>query len=592
MSFLGEIKRRKVFQVAAVYLVVSWLIMQVVDVVNEPLNLPDWFDTAVIVALAIGLPIALILAWAFDVTPDGVVKDQGGDDAVHGGGRRIEYVLIGLLAIAVVWILYRMEISPSGQPVELATEEAERVVLSNSIAVLPFENLSLDPEDAFFAAGIHDSTLNQLAKIRDLVVIARTSVMQYEDDPPPIPEIAKALNVATVMEGTVRYANERVLITAQLIDGRTGAHLWSDEFNEKLVDVFAVQADVAKPIATAMQVQLSPDEQASIEKRLTESTEAYQHYLHALSMPEVFIFPQYQSAFISSLELAIAADPVFAEAYAQMAIAYYASPPQRPIAVDYARKAIALDPTVGLAHFVIAMQDRYYYARQDEARLGFERAVDLSPNDPQTLIAASRHLAEQSGHYAEAIQMSERAVKIDPNDNNLHGQFGFLLMLSGDLAAAAKHQREAIRLNPGIYETYLNLATTEYLIGNHNAAMENLDRAMRIMAPGVTFRVDYLAYLYGLLGETEQAEKLLAQHGDLLEDPLSFSWETLGWAVLGTRDKERALRVWTNTVDGYLLEDRPISLGRISRFKSNWLNDPMLEQPEFLELRRRLGFSR
>ncbi len=266
MSFLGEIKRRKVFQVAAVYLVVSWLIMQVVDVVNEPLTLPDWFDTAVIVALAIGLPIALILAWAFDVTPDGVVKDQGGHEAVHSGGKRIEYVLIGLVVIALTWVIYRVEFDSGG----VAGVQREGV-LRNSIAVLPFENLSLDPEDAFFAAGIHESTLKQLAKISDLVVIARTSVMQYEEDPPPIPEIAKALNVGTVMEGSVRYASGRVLITAQLIDGQTGAHLWSDEFNRELTDVFAVQAEVAGHIATAMQVQLLPDELARIENRPTDS---------------------------------------------------------------------------------------------------------------------------------------------------------------------------------------------------------------------------------------------------------------------------------------------------------------------------------
>ena len=240
MSFLGEIKRRKVFQVAAVYLVVSWLIMQVIDVVNEPLNLPDWFDTAVIVALAIGLPIALILAWAFDVTPDGVVKDQGGHEAEHSGGRRIEYVLIGLLAVAMVWVLYRVEIDPADQSIKLVADEAASDVLPNSIAVLLCDNLSPDPDNAYFAAGIHESTLNQLAKIRDLVVIARTSMLQYAEDPLPIPEIAKALKVATVMECSVRYANGRVLITAQLIDGRTGGHLWSDEFNRDLTDVFAV----------------------------------------------------------------------------------------------------------------------------------------------------------------------------------------------------------------------------------------------------------------------------------------------------------------------------------------------------------------
>ena len=591
MTFLGEIKRRKVFQVAAVYLVVSWLIMQVVDVVNEPLNLPDWFDTAVIVALVIGLPIALILAWAFDVTPNGVTKDQGGDEAVHSGGKRIEYVLIGLLVVAMVWVIYRVEISPSEQPVEPIAEETERGALSNSIAVLPFENLSPDPDNAYFAAGIHESTLNQLAKIRDLIVIARTSVMQYEKEPSPIPEIAKALNVRMVMEGSVRYANGRVLITAQLIDGRTGAHLWSDEFNRELADVFAVQAEVAENIAMAMQIQLLPDEQARIEKRPTESAEAYQHYLHALSMPSLVIFPQYRSAFIAALERAIAADPDFAEAYAQMAYAYYASPPERHIAVDFAQQAIALDPTVGLAHFVIAMRNRYYYARQDEARAGFERAVDLSPNDPETLLQARRHLAEQSGHYADAVRTGQRVIALQPNDDAIHSEFGFLLLLSGDLAAAARHMRESIRLDPGVYTKYLNLAITEYLNGDHDAAKDNLDHALQIMAAGNTFRVDYLAYLYGLLGETEQAEKLLARQGNPLEDPGSLSWETLGWAILGTRDKERALRVWATTVDGYLLENRPISLGRISRFRANWLNDSMLEQPEFLELRRRLGFQ-
>jgi tetratricopeptide (TPR) repeat protein len=375
-----------------------------------------------------------------------------------------------------------------------------------------------------------------------------------------------------------------------IIDGQSDAHLWSDEYNRDLADVFAVQAEVAEHIAMAMQVQLSPEEQASIANRPTASTEAYQHYLYALSLPPAVFFPEYLSPTVESLRKAIAVDPDFAEAYAELAWVYYNSP-DRHLAVDSARKAIELDPTVGLAYYVIGMRDRYYYSRQEVARAAFERAVDLSPNDPTTLITANRHLAEQSGQYAEAIRNGKRAVAIVPNSGRVQAQLGFLFMRSGEQAAAIRQFEQAIALDPAIYTNYLDLATAEYLYGDRNAAMVNLDRTIQIKSPGATFRADYIAYLYGLLGETEHAIEFLAQQGELLEDPQADGWETLGWAALGTRDKELALRVWTATVDGYLNDDLPVALGRISRFRDNWLNDPMLEEPEFLELRRRLGYE-
>jgi TolB-like protein/Tfp pilus assembly protein PilF len=546
MSFLGEIKRRKFFQVAAVYAVVAWLLVQVITSIEAPLNLPDWVDTLVIILLAIGFPITLIISWAFNLTPEGLVREGSGEAPTSGQGRGIEYVLIGLVVIGLGWLVYRVEFDSGG-----AGGAQREGVLPNSVAVLPFENLSPDPDNAYFAAGIHESTLNQLAKIHDLVVISRTSVMQYEDDRPPIPEIAEALNVATVMEGSVRYANGRVLITAQLIDGQSDAHLWSDEYNRDLADVFAVQAEVAEHIAMAMQVQLSPEEQASIANRPTASTEAYQHYLYALSLPPAVFFPEYLSPTVESLRKAIAVDPDFAEAYAELAWVYYNSP-DRHLAVDSARKAIELDPTVGLAYYVIGMRDRYYYSRQEVARAAFERAVDLSPNDPT----------------------------IVPNSGRVQAQLGFLFMRSGEQAAAIRQFEQAIALDPAIYTNYLDLATAEYLYGDRNAAMVNLDRTIQIKSPGATFRADYIAYLYGLLGETEHAIEFLAQQGELLEDPQADGWETLGWAALGTA-----------TVDGYLNDDLPVALGRISRFRDNWLNDPMLEEPEFLELRRRLGYE-
>ena len=350
----------------------------------------------------------------------------------------------------MVWVIYRVEISPSDTLIFGGNDFPP-----NSIAVLPFENLSPDPDNAYFAAGIHKSTLNQLAKIRDLTVMSRNSVMQYEQDPPPIPEIAGALNVETVLEGSVRYANGRVLITAQLIDGSTGRHLWSDEFNRELADIF-----------------MTGDRDGGI---LT------------------------------------------------------------------AQKAIELDPTLGPAHLIIGLRHQAYYSRKDEARVAFERAKNLSPNNPGILLDSSRHLAEHSGQYEVAIQSGARAIAIAPHDASLHSQYGFLLLRAGNLAAAEKHIRESIRLDPGIYLTYFNLATVEYLQGNTAEAIAYLDQAVQMMSSAATFRVGYKGYLFGLLGETEKAATQLSRLEMLLVDPQSEILRPLGWAVLGTRDRVRAL---------------------------------------------------
>ncbi len=461
--------------------------------------------------------------------------------------------------------------------------------LPNAVAVLPFENLSPDPENAYIAAGIHQSTLNQLAKIHNLIVIGRGSVLQYEGDWPPILEIAEALNVETIMQGSVRYASGRVQITVQLFDGRVGGHLWSEDFHRDLADLSAVQAEIAERIAMAMQVQLLPDERERIENRPTDSTEAYQHYLRALSLPAPLIFPEYLPDYINLLERTLAVDPNFSEAVADLAWGYYTRR-ERDIALEYAQKAIALDPMSGSAFSLLAVSLEQYHAHQDETRAAYERAAELSPNDPDVLIEYASFLVEEVGDNPKAIRIGKRTVAIDPSNASFHGRLGYILLNAGDVRAAATHLREAIRLDSSVYMNYFELATAGYLGGDSNAARENLDRAVLVMESGATFRVGYLVYLYGLLDEPEQAAKLLAQYEESLGDPEGEKWRPLGWALLGTGDRERALRDWTRTVDGYLEENQPVSRGRISRFRDNWLNDPMLEQTEFLQLRRRLGF--
>ena len=601
MSFLGEIKRRKVFQVAAVYAVVAWLIIQVADVALPAFEAPAWVLKVVIFLAMLGFPITLIMSWTFDLTPDGVVKDQGAKITGQAGNRRIEYVLVGLVVVALGWLVYRVEfdapISVGNPPLPDAGTVEERStvppddILPNSIAVLPFANQSPDPDNDYLAAGIYQSTVNQLGKIGNLTVIARTSVMQFEKNPPPVPEIAKALKVAAIMEGSVQYANGQVLITAQLIDGRTGRQLWSDGFKRELTDVFAVQGEVAEQIATAMQVQLLPEERARIESRPTESAEAYEHYLRALSLPWPGVRPEYWSAWIDSLERAIAADPEFAEAYAELARGYN-NRGETDKAVRYAQKAIELDPSLGDAYQTLGDVKSDYYARQEEAEAAFARAVELSPNNPYVLDYRGYRLADNRENYAEAIRLLRRAVALEPTEGLFHSHLGFVLMRSGKYAEATEQFSEAIEIDPvNYYTAYLDLATVGYLHDDHVTAKKNLDRALEIMSSRAVFRVDYVAYLYGLLGDANKATELMARFDEVYGDSESQAGRTLGWGILGTRDKEKALRNWTNTINAYIDDDQPVSPGRISRFRDNWLNDPMLEEPEFLELRRRLGFK-
>jgi len=493
----------------------------------------------------------------------------------------MEYVFAGLLVLAVATLLYR-EFSPPGGEVEVAG------VLPNSIAVLPFENLSPDPDQEYIAAGFHESTLNQLAKIRDLIVIARTSVLQYEDNPPPIPEIAAALNVEMVMEGSVRYANDRVLITAQLIDGRTGGHLWSAEYNRDLSDIFGIQAEIAENIAMALEAELLPSELARIEKRPTDSTEAYEHYLRALSLPHVGVFTNLFDTYIESLDRAIALDPAFAEAYAEKARGY-SDMGDHSGALEYAGRAIELDPTIGMAYSARALVYRSYYDRQDEARAAHERAVELTPNDAEILIEYARFLA-YNDEYEEAIRLGNRVISMDPRDFSNHDRLGIIFAAAGDYPAAARQFREALNVDPTAGSTYILLSMAQLLSGNTDEAEDNLKRAMQIWQPTPNWGYAYGAYLYGRLGQPAEAERLLREFDKFTIDSTNPDRAWLPFATLGTRDTDRALAQLTDFIGSYVDEGQPARPSAIQMFRTNRLRDPILDQPEFVEVRSRLGF--
>jgi len=339
-----------------------------------------------------------------------------------------------------------------------------------------------------------------------------------------------------------------------------------------------------------MQIQLLTDERASLEQPPTESAEAYQHFLYALSLPPVATSPEYFPLAIESLKRAVAADPNFVRAYEYLGIFNY-NYGDLDLAIDYSQKAVELDPIALSGSLILGLSRLNYFSRQEEGRASLIRVIDNSPSSVPALVAARTLVTYFGEYYAEAQRLGARAVETHPNDAFVHRNVATINLRTGNLAAAARLAREAIRLEPDRHSGYLDLGLIEYLDENQNQAREQLDKAVNLMSSGAIFRVHEIAYLYGLLGDTKQATTLLARLEQLNQERQDENWQPLAWAVLGTREKERALREWTMTVNGYIEENRPVHPDDIGNFKNNWLNDPMLEEPEFLELRRRLGFK-
>ena len=286
MSFWAELRRRNVVRVGAAYLVVAWLLAQIVSVIREPMHLPDWFGAAVLVLLAIGFPIALLLAWAYELTPEGIKKTRAvplEESITHLTGQKLNYVVTALLVLAVGFLaIDGYWLSKPG-----TARDADRGSRIGRIAVLPCDNLSPDPNNSYFAPGIHDELLNQLAQIRNLKVISRSSVMQYAQNRPPIPQIGAALGVDTIMECGVRYNGDQIMLTAQLINAANDEHLWSQSYPGDMSDLhslYEIQASIARNVATALRVEFFDEDLKRIERAPTESREAYEHFLQGRAL--------------------------------------------------------------------------------------------------------------------------------------------------------------------------------------------------------------------------------------------------------------------------------------------------------------------
>ena len=370
-NFFAELKRRNVYKVAIAYAIVAWLLMQVATQVFPFLEIPNWAIRLVIMLIVIGFPIALVIAWAFELTPEGLKRTEDVDvskSITHKTGRKLDFLIIGvLLAVVAILIFQRLHLKVP-TPTSSIPEKNIAELPAKSIAVLPFQNLSKDEENAFFADGVQDEILTDLAKIADLKVISRTSVMQYKNTATRnLPEIAQALKVAHVLEGSAQRSANRVRVSAQLIDARNDTHVWAEKYDRDLADVFAIQSEIAEKIADQLQAKLSPTEKSAISERPTSDIVAYDLYLRAKELIYEATNPSrerenYFKA-VQLLDQAVARDPAFLLAYCQLAyvhdliyhLDYDHTETRLALAETSVRAAVRVQPDSGETHLAQAI---------------------------------------------------------------------------------------------------------------------------------------------------------------------------------------------------------------------------------------------
>jgi TolB-like protein/Tfp pilus assembly protein PilF len=586
-SVWQELKRRNVVKVAVAYAIVGWLLIEVSTTVLPVFQAPNWIARVFTFFIVLGFPVAVVIAWAYELTPDGIERTSAVSESASitkSTGKKLESITIVALVLALVITVVSYEID---EPIEAEPEnvadalaeslpaqpaEPEREVLPNSIAVLPFDNLSSDPDDAYFAAGVHEEILNRLAKLSALNVIARTSVMQYAEGGKTIPQIAAELNVGTVMEGSVRYADGRVLITAQLIDADTNAHLWSEAYNEEFADIFSIQADVAMNIANALKVQFSLEEQSSIGRAITDSPEAYALFLRANTMlpNPVFASAETLASARVLLDSAIEFDPNFARAYILRSGVYRGASAQERAGKDL-EKALQLNPNLGFAHALVG-DSHHSFWRDEEARRSFEIAIQSSPNDPEVLIRYALFLAQAKQHE-EALQLARRAVELDPKNPLFLEWLAMVNLYAGEYELAYVAAHESVTIDPAYAPGYILLGQMEASRGNQAAAIDSLRKAT-IHNPGRgNFQV---IYGYRLAGLADEVERLMAQ----FEDPGFPNPRNDFVVAVLLEDHDRAVNAWTRV----LLERTLIRRG-VRLLRANVMNDPFLNHPELVELR-------
>ena len=512
MNFFAELKRRNVYKVAVAYMVAGWALSQGIAQVFPVFDVPNWVIRSIVVLIIIGLPVALVLAWMFEITPEGI-KRTNAADAVgqHSRGNTWIYIVVVAAAFSIgLFFLGRYSAGnkESGRPGGPSLPISEK-----SIAVLPFDNLSRDPDNAFFAEGVQDEILTRLAKVADLKVIARTSTQKFKSAPTDLRDIAKQLGVMNILEGSVQKSNDQVRVNVQLINALTDAHLWADTYDRKLTDIFAVESDIAKGIADTLQAKLNRSAEHVLASRPTENPEAHELYLKGRYFWNRRTGVNLQKA-ANYFQQAIGKDPAYALAYSGLADCYVLLPAyaelgsnprdELPKALEAARKAVELDDTLGEAHTSLARalaSDLQLPAAMSE----FKRAIELNPNYATAHQWFGECLQSQ-GHLEEALAELKRAQELDPLSLIINSVLGFALDTVGKSDEAIAQLHKTLEIDPNFINAYGQLGNVLEHRGRLNEAIVEYEKCYNPMAPDPVDLANRAA-AYFLAGRKAEAQQ-------------------------------------------------------------------------------------
>ena len=514
-AFFTELKRRRVYSVAVAYAVVAWLLIQVATQVFPFFEIPNWAVKLIVLLAILGFPIAVVCAWAFELTPEGIKREEEIDRSrsiIRRTGRRLTALVVLLAALAAGLMVFRFVRSQSavenGKPTSLAAK-----IENKSIAVLPFENLSEEKANAYFADGIQDEILTRLSKIADLKVISRTSTQNYKSAPEDLPEIAKQLGVAHILEGSVQKYGDTVRVNVQLIKAATDSHVWADSFDRKLTDIFSVESEVASAIADQLQLHLTGREKQVIAAKPTDNPEAYDAYLRGLAYT----------------------------------LKTQNTPANYLGAQKYFREAVRLDPKFALAWALLSYVDARGYhttnlqptpALREEARQAFETALTLDLNLGEAWIADGYYHYGCVNDFETAVRCYDEARKFLPNSSLIPQSLAFVARDRGQWERADSYFNEAERLDPRNVSLLTRHAQFYIAMRRFPEAVRKLDLILDIV-PDDTDALVEKAAIAQAEGDLPRAATLLAQVQPAAGDPTG--WEQVAYQGILERRPARVI---------------------------------------------------
>ena len=450
-TFFGELKRRNVYKVVIAYGVVAWLLMQVASQIFPFFEIPNWAVRLVVLLLVIGFPVAVILAWAFELTPEGIKRAEdvdGTKSATRKSGRKLDFFIIAVLLLVIAALLFQ-RLRPN-------VSSAVSSSLEKSIAVLPFENLSEEKANAYFADGIQDEIVTKLAGIGDLKVISRSSTAKYKSKPEDLKTVANELGVGTVLEGSVQRAGDKVRVNVQLLDARIETHLWAKSYDRDLKDVFAVESEVAQEIADTLRAKLSPSQSDALATAPTHDTEAY----------DLFLKGEYEEHQAESV--------LNAEAFDR--------------AQTFYRQALARDRNFALAYARLGYSELYRHwfianltsAELTEVKSNIDRALAIAPASPDAHLALSVFYYWGKRDYDPALRELDRVTELQPNNADARGFYGYIYRRRGEWQRSLAEFDRAVELNPRDPIIPANIGATYIALRRWSDAEHELTRALAL----------------------------------------------------------------------------------------------------------------